>query len=262
MSEASRPLLAARDGAVALLRLNRPAALNALDPEMARLLAAEAAALSGDGSVRAVLLTGEGRAFMAGGDIAHLARDPGPPTADRLIVNLHRALTLLARLPAPVVAAVQGAAAGAGFSLAMAADFVVAADDAKFTTAYAKIGASLDGSSSWTLPRLVGYRKAMELALLSPVIDAAEALRLGLVTKVVPAADLAAEATALARTLAAGPTHAYGRMKALLQASQQNGLESQLELERLLFGAGAATADFAEGTAAFLAKRKPDFQGR
>lgn len=262
MTEASSPLLAARDGAVARLRFNRPAALNALDAEMAHLLAAECAALAADPGVRAVLLTGEGRAFMAGGDIGQLADNPGPATSDRLILNLHRALLHLAGLAAPVVAACQGAVAGAGFSVAMAADFVIAAEDAKFTTAYARIGASLDGSSSWTLPRLVGHRKAMELALLSPVIDAAEALRLGLVTKVVPAASLAEEAETLARSLAAGPTHAYGRMKALLRASHQNGLESQLELERLLFGSGAATADFAEGTAAFLAKRKPTFQGR
>ena len=256
------PLLVRRDGAIATLTFNRPAALNALDPAMARLLAEESEALRRDPGLRALLLTGEGRAFMAGGDIAVLADNPGPTTADRLILNLHRGLANLAGLAAPVIAVCQGAVAGAGFSLAMAADFVIAADDAKFTTAYARIGASLDGSSSWTLPRLVGHRKAMELALLSPVLDAAEALRLGLVTRLVPAAALTDEAMALARTLAAGPTHAYGRMKALLRASHQNGLVEQMELERLLFGAGAATADFAEGTAAFLAKRKANFQGR
>lgn len=256
------PLIVQRDGAVATLTFNRPAALNALDAEMARLLAEHSEALRRDRALRAVLLTGEGRAFMAGGDITQLATDPGPIASDKLIVNLHRALANLAQVAAPVIAVCQGAVAGAGFSLAMAADFVIAADDAKFTTAYARIGASLDGSSSWTLPRLVGYRKAMELALLSPVIDAAEALRLGLVTRVVPAAALTDEAMALARTLEAGPTHAYGRMKALLRASHQNGLVEQMELERLLFGAGAATADFAEGTAAFLAKRKANFQGR
>ncbi len=256
------PLILTQDGAIATLRLNRPAALNALDPEMARLLAEHSETLRRDPALRAVLLVGEGRAFMAGGDIRHLSTDPGPTTADKLILNLHRGLANLARLNAPVIAACQGAVAGAGFSLAMAADFVLAADDAKFTTAYARIGASLDGSSSWTLPRLVGHRKAMELALLSPLIDAAEALRLGLVTRVVPAAALMDEATALARALAAGPTHAFGRMKALLQAASGNTLEQQLELERLLFGAGAATADFAEGTTAFLEKRKPTFLGR
>ncbi len=257
----SSPLILTRDGAIATLQLNRPAALNALDAAMAALLAEHSETLRRDRGLRAVLLTGAGRAFMAGGDIKQLSDNPGPTTTDKLILNLHRGLTNLAQLNAPVIAACQGAVAGAGFSLAMAADFVIAADDAKFTTAYAKIGASLDGSSSWTLPRLVGHRKAMELALLSPVIDAAEALRLGLVTSVVPAAALQDEALALARRLAEGPTHAYGRMKTLLRASQQNGLEAQLELERLLFGAGAATADFAEGTAAFLAKRKPSFQG-
>jgi 2-(1,2-epoxy-1,2-dihydrophenyl)acetyl-CoA isomerase len=256
------PLLVRRDGAIATLTFNRPTALNALDPAMARLLAESSEALRRDSGLRAVLLTGEGRAFMAGGDIAVLASNPGPATADTLILNLHRGLANLAGLAAPVVAVCQGAVAGAGFSIAMAADFVIAAEDARFTTAYAKIGASLDGSSSWTLPRLVGYRKAMELALLSPVLDAAEALRLGLVTKVVPAERLQAEAHTLASTLAAGPTHAYGRMKALLRAAHQNGLAEQLELERLLFGAGAATADFAEGTAAFLAKRQATFQGR
>lgn len=261
MSEES-PLIVEREGAVATLRFNRPAALNALNAAMAGALEAASRELLADQGLRAVLLLGEGRAFMAGGDVAELGGDCSPAGSDRLIAPFHRALANLARLEAPVIAACQGAVAGGGFSLAIAADLVLAAEDAKFTTAYARLGTNLDGGSSWTLPRLVGLRKATELALLSPLLDAAEALRLGLVTRVVPAAELLTEARALAATLASGPTKAYGRIKALLRASATNGLEAQLELERLSFAHCTTTRDFAEGTAAFLGKRKPSFEGR
>jgi len=154
------------------------------------------------------------------------------------------------------------AVAGAGLSVALAADFVVAADDAKFTMAYTRIGTTPDGSGTFSLPRIVGLRKALELTLLSDPVDAAEALRLGLVNKVVPAADLARETDALARRLAAGPTAAYGRVKHLLRASFSHTLSEQLHAEREAFIASAGTADFAEGVAAFVNKRPPHFEGR
>ncbi|OYX82546.1 MAG: hypothetical protein B7Y75_06250 [Azorhizobium sp. 35-67-5] len=162
---------------------------------------------------------------------------------------------------APVIASVQGAAAGGGLSVALAADLLIAADDAKFSMAYARIGTSPDGGSTWNLPRLVGLRKAMELALLSPTLDAQEALRLGIANMVVPAARLQSETDALAQRIAGGATAAFGRIKALLRASFENSLPEQLDDERTAFIASASTRDFAEGAAAFVAKRVPTFEG-
>ena len=175
---------------------------------------------------------------------------------------LHEGLEILAGLPRPVVASLQGAVAGAGMSIALSTDLAIAADNAIFTLAYSKLGTSPDGSSSWTLPRLVGLRKAMEIALLSDVYDAPEALRLGLVNRVVPAADLASETDKLARRLADGPTFAFGRTKALLRGSLDNSLHDQLAAEAAGFGACIGTADFAEGVGAFLGKRQPTFKGK
>ena len=165
-------------------------------------------------------------------------------------------------LKLPTLAAVQGPVAGAGFSLSMACDLCIAADDAVFTLAFARIGISPDSSSTYRLPRIVGTRKALELAMLAEPVRAPEAQALGLVNRVVPAADLASEALALARRLALGPTAAYARIKHLIGHSLGNDLSAQLELEREAFLAGARTADFREGAHAFLAKRPPQFEGR
>lgn len=262
MSTSDSPVLLERQGAIAFLTFNRAPQLNAIDPALATQLRDHAVTVSKDESVRCVVLRGKGRAFMAGGDLSVFHAAPTPQTAHSIIVPLHEAMRLLTTLPVPVIASLQGAVAGAGFSVALAADLALAADDLSMTLAYTLIGASLDGSSSYFLPRMVGLRKAMEFAFLSPKIDAAEALRLGLVNRVVPADKLEAETLALAEKLAAGPTHAYGRSKRLLRDSSGRDLVAQLDAELKAFARGTETGDFREGIDAFLGKRKAKFTGR
>lgn len=263
MSESETILLSIADG-IARIRFNRPQVLNALNEPMIRAFRDAAVKIAGDASVRVVVMSGEGRAFLAGGDVGrfHAAGASAPDVVSDLIVPFHEAITVLNGLAAPVIASVKGAVAGGGLSVAMAADLVIAADDARFTMAYSRIGTSTDGSASWSLPRVVGLRKALELALLSDVIDAPEALRIGLINKVVPLAELEAQTDALAGRLAAGATEALGRIKALMRGSFTTTLPEQLEAERAAFIACAGTSDFAEGAAAFVEKRAPVFTGR
>lgn len=261
---ASPPVLLAVEDAIARITFNRPGVLNALDEASILALKAVADRLSDMPHVRAVVVAGEGRAFLAGGDVSrfHAAGEEAPDLVDGLIQPFHQAILTLAALNAPVIASVQGAAAGGGLSLALACDLCIAADDARFNMAYARIGTSPDGGGTFHLPRLVGLRRAMELALLSTDIGAQEALALGLVNKVVPAADLKTETDALARRIASGPTLAFGRIKRLLRASFSHSLTEQLAAEREAFVGSAGTADFREGVAAFVEKRKADFKGR
>lgn len=256
----SASVLLHRDGAVATLMLNRPDSLNAIDIPLAEAFHACCSELAADTSVRAVVLRGAGRAFGVGGDLAAMRTDP-VNTARRLIDLLHDSVRMLAALDAPVIAGLHGAVAGGSFSLAMASDLAIAADNAKFNLAYVNIGASCDVSGSWHLPRLVGLRNAMAIALLGDSLDAQEALRLGLVNRVVPAAELAAQTDALARRLADGPTRAMGRMKRLLRQAFDTGLSAQLDAEQASFLACAAGEDFAAGLEAFFARDKPRFRG-
>lgn len=255
------PVKLLRDGAVAILEFDRPAAMNVLDVPTAEAFHAGCRRIAADAGVRAVLVRGTGRGFGAGGDLASMRADAAQ-VADQLIEHLHGGLLKLAAIDAPVIAALHGAVAGGSLSLALGCDLAIAAEGAKFNLAYGRIGASCDGSSSWHLPRIVGLRKAMEIALLSEPFDAAEAQRLGLVNRVVPANALQAEALALAQRLAAGPTLAYGRMKRLLRASFDNDLPTQLDAERTAFITGTRTQDFAEGLAAFFERRPAAFVGR
>lgn len=250
-----------RDGGLVRLTLDRPAALNALDTALAESLRAAARALSRDASVRSVLLAGAGSAFAVGGDLEQLREAP-VEVADRLIRPLNEALWLLAQMDAPVVVALHGAVAGGGLSLAAAADLAIAADDTRFRYAYTGIAASGDLGISWTLPRLLGLRRALELALLDEGFDAVHALAIGLVNRVVPAAALATEAEALAQRLAQGPTRAYGRIRRLMRSSADRSLAEQLDAEHEAFLACAASADFREGIEAFFAHRAPHFEGR
>ncbi len=250
-----------RDGAVAHLRFNRPQALNAIDTRMAQEFHLTCQVIANDSQVRAVWVSAQGRAFMAGGDLSAMRSDP-LPVAQALIAGMHGGLRLLAGLQAPVVASVHGAVAGAGLGLMLGCDLVIAAEGTRFGIAYPLIGASCDCSTSWGLPRLVGLRKALELALLAENIDADEALRLGLVNRVVPTSDLAMETQRMVRRLADGPTLAYGHLKKLMRASLQNGLDEHLEAEAEGFLACAQTSDFAEGVGAFLDKRAAAFSGR
>lgn len=255
------PLLITRQGAIVTLQFNRPEAMNALDVATARALLAAVQDIAGDADVRAVLLKGAGRAFVAGGDLALLAADP-VQGARELLGPLNEALLLLQNLDAPVIAQVHGAAAGAGLSLMLMCDFVLAAEGTKFNLAYINLGTSCDVGASWALPRLVGLRRALEIAMLGETFGADEALRLGLVNRVLPAAELEAAAQAFAERLAAGPTIAYGHMRRLLRAGLDNDLAAQLQAEARSFEACAQTADMKGGIDAFLAKRKPQFNGR
>ncbi|WP_368642719.1 enoyl-CoA hydratase-related protein [Castellaniella ginsengisoli] len=249
------------ESACAFITFDRPQTLNAIDSAGAHAFGDAIARIAANPRIRAVMLRGAGRAFMAGGDVSAIRAAPqaiGPA----LIDPLHAALSALARLPVPVLACVHGAVAGAGLSILLAADLAIAADDSRFTLAYARIGASPDASATWHLPRIVGLRKAMELALLCEPLDARQALQLSIVNRVVPAAELQTQAVALLRQLADGPTDALGRTKALLRASLSRSLEGQLDAERAAFLAGAGTQDFREGLDAFLEKRPPVFIGR
>lgn len=262
-AETERGLAFTLAGPIAHLRFDRPAVLNAIDVRMAEAFHDACRAVAANASVRLVVLSGSGRAFMAGGDLgAFAAAEDKAQTARAIIDPLHAGLEFLANGDAPVLARLHGAVAGAGVSLALAADLAVAADDTRFTLSYARIAASCDGSSSWSLPRVVGLRRAMEIALLAETLDAATALAFGMVNRVVPAAQLDATVDALAQKLAAGPTRAYGRIRRLLRTSLERDLPAQMRQEREAFCASAQTADFAEGVAAFFAKRAPAFTGR
>lgn len=258
------PLLLDIADGIARIRFNRPKVLNALDEASVLAFNAAANRVARDESVRVVVLSGAGRAFMAGGDVARF-HDAGPEAAEvvsAIIEPFHHAILMLAAMPAPVIASLHGAVAGGGMSVALAADLAIAAHDIQMTMAYTRIGTTPDGSGTFSLPRIVGLRRAMEIALLSDVIDAPEALRLNLVNKVVPAADLEAETEAWARRIAQGPTLAYGRIKHLLRSSFGHSLSEQLGAERDAFIASTHTRDFAEGAAAFVHKRPPFFEGR
>ena len=262
MSESLRYDLA---DAVATLTLNRPDALNALDDALKTSLRDRLAEVAADTAVRAVVLTGAGRAFCVGQDLAEHARSL---TADDgavwSTVPEHYApiATLLATMPKPVVAAVNGVAAGAGAAFSFACDFRVVADTATFAMAFSSVGLSADSGSSWSLPRLVGVAKAKEMLMLGRTVDAATALTLGLATEVVPAAAVVAQAQALALRLAAGPTVAYGAIRRAVAFGAGHGLEESLELEHRLMNLTGATSDHRGAVAAFLAKERPTFEGR
>ena len=261
MSATPPPLLLERDGPIATLRFNRPHALNAIDVPLARAFLAAVQTVAADASVRAVVLRGNGRGFMAGGDLATLRADPVQGATD-ILEPLNAALPLLAGMNAPVIAQVHGVAAGAGLSLMLMADYVLAAEGTKFNLAYIHLGASCDVGASWALPRLVGTRKALEIALLSDPFLADEALRLGLVNRVVPAAELDAATDAIARRFAAGPTLAYGAMKRLMHTSMDRTLPEQLTAEAGAFVGCARTQDFRAGVEAFHARSPARFEGR
>lgn len=249
-----------RDG-VAHLTLDRPEAANAINLGMANALAASARRLAATEDLRAVLLRGAGDRFCAGGDV-HAFAESGPKLADQLAAildALHAAVVDLARLDAPVVAAVHGSAAGAGLSLLAGADLVVAAAGTRFVMAYAAVGLAPDGGSTWYLPRLVGLRRATELALTNRVLDADEAEAWGLVTRVVAADALAEESERLVADLAAGATGALGAAKRLLRESLSASLDEQLDRESVAMVAAGRSADGQEGVAAFVEKRRPRF---
>ena len=248
---------------VAYVTLNRPQAGNALDLEMAKELAAASLECESNRSVRAVLLSGAGKSFCAGGDVKVFAAQQQLSRYLREITSyLHLAVSRFARLDAPVIAAVHGSAAGGGLSLAISCDLVLAAESATFLMAYSKIGMAPDGGSTYFLPRLVGLKRAMELTLTNRVLSAAEARDWGIVTEVVAPELLAARAEELARSLAQGPTGAFGSAKRLLHGGWNQTLETQMELESRAIAEAGGAADGQEGIRAFVEKRKAKFAGK
>ena len=249
---------------VTTITLHRPDAFNALNLALAKELLQAVIEASEDRAVRAVVLTGAGKAFCGGGDVKDFLQDLPRIGAllKELTTYIHGAVSRLVRAPKPVVCAVNGVAAGGGLALALAGDLVVAAESARLTMAYSRIGATPDGSSSYWLPRLVGVRRAVELFYTNRVLTAPEALEWGLVSRVVPDAELSQTVGRLARELADGPTLALGRGKLLFHGSTTESLETQMERESQAIAESGHSDDFAEGIRAFVEKRPPVFRGR
>jgi 2-(1,2-epoxy-1,2-dihydrophenyl)acetyl-CoA isomerase len=251
-----------RDG-LATVTLNRPEAMNALDTETKNELRDALREAAADQGVRAVLLTAEGRAFCVGQDlkehVAVLAAGGGLKTVAE---HYNPITTAIATMPKPVVAGINGVAAGAGAGFAFAADYRVAADTASFNTAFAGVALGADSGMSWTLPRLVGHGRAAEMLLFPRSVPAAEALAIGLVHRVVPAADLPAEALSVARTLAAGPTVAYAALKEALAYGAEHSLAEALAKEDVLQTRAGAAQDHRTAVTAFVSKQPPRFEGR
>jgi 2-(1,2-epoxy-1,2-dihydrophenyl)acetyl-CoA isomerase len=261
-------LLNVADG-VATITLNRPTVLNALNNDLSARLLSALESCGTDEKVRVVVIRGAGDNFMAGGDVGYFYRnleEHPDKTAFRPIVvamvekaqNLSR---VVRALPKPVIAEVKGGCAGFGLSLVLACDLAIAADTSKFTLAYIHLGTTPDGGASFFLPRIVGQKRAAEIALLGDRFGAVEAERWGLVNKVVPIAELEATTAKIAGRMAKGPGLAYGRTKALLNAADTNSLEAQLAAETDAFASSAITHDFAAGVTGFIEKKPPDFRG-
>lgn len=250
---------------VATIALNRPGAHNGFDQTIADGLYNAAIAIANDRTVRSVLIVGNGKVFSVGGDVGVFASTPVeslPDTLRSMATRYHEALLGLAGLEVPVVAAVQRAAAGAALGLLYVSDIVLADEGAKFTLGFGRIGLAGDGGTSWFLPRLIGTRRAAELYFEDRTLDAAEAAEWGLITRVVPAAELLADAGCVAQKLATGPTRAYGTMRRLFQDSASTNLKVQLDRESAAVHQIAQTADAADAFSSFLARQKPEFTGR
>ena len=256
-------LLVERDGAIATITLNRPQVRNALDLVMRQELMGALDEVEADGDVRVLVLTGAGGHFCAGGDVKTMRERRHTSAEGRARVEmLNRFIIRLVNFPRPTVAMVAGVAVGAGCNLALACDLVVAAADAKFGEVFAKIGLVPDGGGTYLLPRLIGLARAKELIFTADIIEAAEALRLGLINRVVPAGELAPATRALAERIAAGPPLALRMAKELVNRAAASDLETALNLEAFAQGTAIASEDHQEGVAAFFEKRRPRFTGR
>jgi len=249
---------------IATIAFNRPEMMNCFDSQMADELEDLTEQVARDGNIRAVILTGRGPLFMAGGDIRFFyeSLDVMPSGVMKIVRRLNASIINLMQMPKPVLASVHGSVAGVGMSFMMACDLVIAAEHTKFTMAYSGIGISPDGGASFNLPRLVGPKKAMEWLLLPDVFDTATAMKEGLVNWVVSADKLAHETLRIAKRLAAGPTCSYAHTKRLVNQTWQNTLETQLEKEGRAFETCSATEDFKKGVKGFLKKNQPEFVGR
>ncbi len=261
MSISTAPtVLTAREAGVLTLTLNRPEVLNSINDDVLDAVASACREAAGDDSVRVVVITGAGRGFCAGQDLRAGLSNGSAEVATHLREHYVPMVRAMRELEKPVIAAVNGVAAGAGMSLALCADFRIAAESATFIQAFVRIGLVPDAGSSYFLPRLVGTAKAMELAMLGETVDSAEALRLGLVTRVVPDAQLAQATREFAERLARAPRSA-GLIKQLFNSSLDSDLDAQLKREEAAQVAAAESSDFAVGVGAFIEKRPPEFTG-
>jgi len=251
------------DSGIGRITFNRPQALNAITAGFAGEFLSITRALAQQEGLRCVVLKGEGRAFIAGGDVAAFAGGAKRAEAgiNELLDRLHPAILSLRGLNAPMIAGVHGVAAGAGLSLALMADIVLAADDARFILAYDRLGTVPDCGGSWFLAHRVGFGRASELMMLGRTLSADEAQSWGIINVIAPAASFDGELDLLARQLASGPSRAYGAFRKLLENTASKSLASQLEAERAAFVGMTKTQDFAEGVSAFLEKRPPAFIG-
>ena len=254
-------ILTENKGSVAVIRLNRPDKFNSFNREMALQLQQALDAAEKDATIRAILITGEGKAFCAGQDLSE-AMDKSGPGIERIVREHYNPIILRLRsIEKPIVCAVNGVAAGAGANIALACDVVVAGASASFLQAFSKIGLVPDSGGTFTLPRLVGFQRASALMMLGDKVGAAEALQMGMLYKVFEDAQLQAEAMKIAETLAALPTKGLGLTKRLLNESAVNSLDQQLEREGQEQVVAAQTYDYNEGVNAFLEKRKAVFKG-
>src|SRR4051812_44216661 len=258
-------VLVSKDAGVLTITLNRPDKLNAFTPEMHQELRGAMARAYDEADVRAVLLTGAGRGFCSGADLSQRDVSPGAAPIDLAVSlgsNYNPLVRRMRELPKPIVCAVNGVAAGAGANVALACDLVLAARSASFVQAFSRLGLVPDAGGTYFLPRLAGTARAMGLALLGEKLSAEDAERWGLIWKAIDDAQLMNEALSLARTLAEGPTRAYGLIKKAMQASASNTLDAQLDMERDLQREAGVSEDYREGVAAFMQKRKPVFKGK
>jgi 2-(1,2-epoxy-1,2-dihydrophenyl)acetyl-CoA isomerase len=258
-------ILVSQDAGVLTVTLNRPDKLNAFNPEMHKLLRQALEQARDEPGVRAVLLTGAGRGFCAGQDLSErsVSADAAPMDLSvSLGSNYNPLVRRMRELPKPIVCAVNGVAAGAGANIALACDIVIAARSASFVQSFSRLGLVPDSGGTYFLPRLVGMARAMGLALLGDKLSAEDAERWGLIWKAVDDGKLSEEAGAIARALASGPTKGYGLVKKAMYASAGNSIDAQLDLERDLQREAGFSADYREGVAAFLQKRKPSYQGK
>ncbi|MAX28145.1 MAG: enoyl-CoA hydratase [Thiotrichales bacterium] len=253
---------------IATLTLNRPEARNALSEEMRTLLKESLCEIESDDNVRCVVIRGAGEHFMAGGDVKSMSTmlDEEPEKIrvafrKRIYEGINSIMLSIRRMPKPVIASVSGAAAGAGVSMAMSCDLVIADSDSFFTLAYCHIGTTPDGGASFQLPRSVGVKRAMEIALLGDRYDAETARSLGMINFVSKPGELANETQKLANRLSLGPTHVYANTKKLLYQSIGNDFETQLQMEADFFADCASRKDFKEGVTAFVEKRRTNFKG-
>ncbi len=258
-------LLIQQDGGVLTITMNRPEVLNAFNNAMLEELTEAVEAAAQDETVRCVVLTGAGRAFGSGQDLRSLAGERASGVTGKVsehVQKYHRLVLAIRNMPKPVIAAVHGHAAGISCNIALACDMRIAADDARFIEAFARIGLVPDGGGGYFLPRLIGVGKAMEMAMLADEVSGAEAERIGLVNKCVPLAEFESMTRAFAQRLANGPTRAYGLIKKLLYTSAESDLQTSLHLEGELQDMAIETEDHQNAVAAFLQKRPPEYKGR